>query len=171
MSRVEHPLTRRASRYLVPLLLTSLLWLLLVRGEVSSLVVGIPFVVLATLAWLRLSAPTGHRFSPLALLRFLPWFAWNSLRGGLDVAHRALSPALPLKPGFVHYPLTIPPGMARVFLVNCVSLLPGTLSTELRGDELILHALDTDLDVLGDTRAVERQVQQLFSLHTDQPDA
>jgi multicomponent Na+:H+ antiporter subunit E len=71
---------------------------------------------------------------------------------------------MPLHPGFVRYQLTLEPGPSRVFLVNCLSLLPGTLSAELNGDELILHALDTGADVLAETRRAELQVKKLYAL-------
>ncbi|MES9944702.1 MAG: Na+/H+ antiporter subunit E [Candidatus Thiodiazotropha sp.] len=55
---------------------------------------------------------------------------------GLDVAWRAFHPRMPITPELIVYPLRLPPGLPRVILVNTVSLLPGTLGTELGGQAL-----------------------------------
>jgi multicomponent Na+:H+ antiporter subunit E len=45
-----------------------------------------------------------------------------------------------------------------------MSLLPGTLSTELRDDCLCLHVLDARLPVEADLRQVEIRVADLFGV-------
>ncbi|MGB6981125.1 MAG: Na+/H+ antiporter subunit E, partial [Methylocella sp.] len=51
----------------------------------------------------------------------------------------------PLRPGFVAYPLRLPPGGARSAFCALSSLLPGTLPTG-TGDNgaLLVHCLDVD---------------------------
>jgi len=83
------------------------------------------------------------------------------------VSMRALKPSMPLNPGFLRYSLTLEPGPPRIFFVNCVSLLPGTLSAELEGDDLVLHALDTGSEVLAETRRTELRVKQLYGISED----
>ena len=63
--------------------------------------------------------------------------------GGVDVARRALSVRLPLRPGFVVYPVRLPPGPARNVFGALTSALPGTLpsGSDDRG-ALIYHCLD-----------------------------
>jgi multicomponent Na+:H+ antiporter subunit E len=146
----------------MPAALLSLLWLLLTAGDVGSWIVGLPSVMLAVFALNSLRGGQRMRLRVRQLPGFIGWFVWQSLLGGVDVAWRALRPGMSLRAGFVRYPLTLAPGPARTFMVNCVSLLPGTLSAELVDDELLLHALDTKLDVVAGTRAVERQVGRLL---------
>jgi multicomponent Na+:H+ antiporter subunit E len=95
---------------------------------------------------------------------FTAWFMWHSMRGGVDVARRALAPQMRLHPGFLRYRLRLPPGHARLFLTNCISLLPGTLSADIEGNELVLHALDTGANVIAETREAERRVGELFGM-------
>jgi len=82
----------------------------------------------------------------MRLAAFAPFFVWESLRGGVDVALRVVGPSLRVRPGFVAHRLRLPEGPARVSFANCVSLLPGSLAADLEGDELIVHLLDVGTD-------------------------
>ncbi|MGA9819917.1 MAG: hypothetical protein WBQ54_23770, partial [Pseudolabrys sp.] len=42
----------------------------------------------------------------------VPGFLYQSIVAGVDVALRALNPRLPLQPGFVIYPMRLPPSAA-----------------------------------------------------------
>jgi multicomponent Na+:H+ antiporter subunit E len=84
------------------------------------------------------------------------------LRGGADVAWRALDPKIPIFPDVVDYPLRLPPGLPRVFSVNTASLLPGTLTVELNADRLRVHVLDARKQVLSELMAVEQSVARVF---------
>ena len=150
------------ARWIMPVALLSLLWALLTAGDVGSWVVGLPSVLLAVFALNSLRNGQSMRLHVARLPGFVGWFVWQSLLGGVDVAWRALRPGMQLRAGFVRYPVTLAPGPARTFMVNCVSLLPGTLSAELVDDTLLLHALDTKSDVMAGTRAVEQQVGSLL---------
>lgn len=139
----------------------SALWWVLTNGVAHSWVVGIPVVVLAT--WVSTAwAPAFPMIHPLGALRFLPFFLWESWRGGLDVARRVVRPSLPVRPGLLTYQIQLPAGPARLVMVNTVSLLPGTLSVALQNNRLTLHVLDTDLPVHEELAALERRVARLF---------
>lgn len=148
----------------VPLLpLYLLLWWVLTGGDRHSWLIGGVTVGLALLVSITSPAPpTRLRFSPVGLLRFIPYFLLQSLSGGIDVARRAFSPRLPLDPALIHYPLQLPPGGARIFLLNTVSLLPGTLSADLIDDTLTVHLLDQQRD--PQLQQLEQQVAGLFAI-------
>jgi multicomponent Na+:H+ antiporter subunit E len=95
---------------------------------------------------------------------FLPFFCLQSLRGGVDVAWRAFHPGLPIHPCLVHYPLRLRETPARVFMANVVSLLPGTLSADIDGDSLIVHALDGRLPVAEQLAVLESRVANVFRI-------
>ncbi len=151
-------------RWLFPGGVLCLMWGILTNWEMTSWLVGLPTAVLALVVFDHLRPQRRWQIQASRLPGFAVWFLWHSLRGGLDVARRALQPRMPLQPGFINYKLTLEPGSPRVFLVNCLSLLPGTLSAELEGDELILHALDTGTDVLAETRIAELRVKKLYAI-------
>ena len=150
---------RRAS---VRLLLLLLFWWVLTQGEPASWAIGIPTVLFATIISLWLSASSSWEWRLNAFLRFVPFFAYCSLKGGVDVACRAFSPSLPLAPAMLDYSLRLREGTARVFFANVVSLLPGTLSADIRGDTLMVHVLDNTLPVFEQLQRLEVAVARLF---------
>jgi multicomponent Na+:H+ antiporter subunit E len=101
---------------------------------------------------------------PLALVRFAGWFLVQSVRGGVDVARRALSPSLPIEPELLELTTRLPPGAARVLLADVTSLLPGTLSVDLDGDRVLVHALSGGPAVTADFRVLEARVAELLGL-------
>ncbi|HSL00792.1 MAG TPA: Na+/H+ antiporter subunit E [Rubrobacteraceae bacterium] len=143
--------------------LLALLWWALVGGDAGSWLVGAPAIVGATAASLLLS-PGGWRWTPGGVLRFVPFFVYQSLVGGLDVALRALDPRLPLQPTLLDYKLRLPESPARVFMADTISLLPGTLSAVLEGRDLRVHTLTQGPEVLDNLRELERRVAALFGL-------
>lgn len=144
--------------------LLALLWWVLTEGDPAGWWFGTPVVALATLASLALLPPAASRWRWRGALRFIAFFLWQSWRGGVDVAWRALDPRLPLDPQVLQYPLRLPAGLVRVLLVNTVSLLPGTLSADLRGDSLRVHALAGGPQVWQSLQRVEVAVAGLFGL-------
>lgn len=121
--------------------------------------VGIPVVVLAAAAS-SLTTPT-RPWSLWGLFRFLPYFVWHSLRGGVDVAARALHPALPIDPAVLSYEMQLESAAARVLMANSVTLLPGTLSADLQGKVLAVHVLNAQSPVMDMLSALERRIAAL----------
>ncbi|WP_413895314.1 Na+/H+ antiporter subunit E [Rhodoferax sp.] len=140
--------------------LLATLWWTLADGTAWAF--GAPVVLLAAGASVALQPTRCVRLRPLALARFAGFFALRSVRAGLDVARRALSPRLPLAPTLLDYSLRLTSEPARVFLANTLSLLPGTLSADLTGDRLRVHVLDASLPIEQELRAAEVRIAALF---------
>ena len=141
----------------------ALLWWVVSEGA-GSWAFGIPVILLAAATGRFLQPARGMRLHPLALVHFLGFFLYESLRGGVDVSRRALSPRMPLAPALIEYRLRLPAGAPQVFLVDTLSLLPGTLSTALRDDVVCLHVLDAGMPIERELRRVEGYVAALFGV-------
>ncbi len=117
-------------------------------------------------AWLVSGEP--HPWKPHRMVAFCVFFLVESLRGGFDVAWRALHPSLKIGPETIHYPISLPPGQPRTLMVSVVSLLPGTLSVDLedQGRDLVVHALFPGAS--DSVVRLERWVVWLFSLEDSQ---
>ncbi|WP_290564857.1 Na+/H+ antiporter subunit E [Aliidiomarina sp.] len=146
----------------------TLFWWLLTGGVAYSWWFGVPIILIATALSLKLDAQD-HSPKLTAIPAFFLHFIYKSVGAGVDVAYRTLHPKLPLKPGLVEYPLTLPEGRPRVFLTLLISLLPGTLSADIKDHVLTLHVLDTDEDIAAATRETEQQVARLFGLELNPP--
>ena len=149
------------------------LWWLLSEGDPASWVIGLPPVAAAgwSVGWLGQGG--GGAVSFTGLLRFVPYFLWESLRGGIDVALRTLAPRMRIHPGLAVYRTELRREDARMFFVNCVSLLPGTLAADLNGERLDLHLLDTRSNPEAELRRLELAVARVYldshETRTDSP--
>lgn len=131
--------------------LLALLWLTLTGAAVDGLVFGLVATALGLWLSLVLLPPGGAQPSLLQILRHFPGFIERSVRGGIDVAWRALHPRLPVRPGWYVHETRLPEGGARVALGSVVSLLPGTLVAGSFAGRLYVHCLVREA-------AIERQV-------------
>lgn len=139
-------------------LLFAALWGILSNGRGWAF--GVPVVLLAATVSCVLVPRT--RLSLAGLVRFVPYFAWNSLRGGIDVASRALHPHMPIDPALLRYELQLDDAVARVVMANVVTLLPGTLSVDLQGNVLLVHVLNAGGPFPEAFRLLEGHVADLF---------
>ncbi len=166
----DHSPVRLAKTLLPRSLLFAGIWILLVGTDPMAWIVGGPALIAATIASLLLTEGTpagragsgGHSLSLSGLLRFVPFFIWESLRGGLDVAARVMRPRPRIRPGMRIYRTRLRGHPARVLFIDCVSLIPGTLSADLRGDQVLVHALDIGMPIDADLHRLEERVARLF---------
>jgi multicomponent Na+:H+ antiporter subunit E len=132
------------------------LWIMLAGGNVADLAAGAVAALAATWASLSLLPPGTNRVRTIALTRLALRFLRQSVVAGVDVARRALDPRLPLHPGFVVYPVGLPPGPARNMFTTLMSLLPGTVPTgSVVGGGLLIHCLDVGQAVTAQLAAEE----------------
>jgi multicomponent Na+:H+ antiporter subunit E len=119
------------------------IWITLSGSAAGDLLPGIVAALAATWTSLRLLPPGAARLQPRALAEFALRFLLRSILAGADVARRALDPRLPLRPGFVRYPVGLPVGARRNTFTTLMSLLPGTLPLGAdEGGALVIHCLD-----------------------------
>jgi multicomponent Na+:H+ antiporter subunit E len=133
-----------------------LLWLVIIGIDTSDLAVGLAIAAAAAWVSLHLLPPRPGPLRPVALAEFSLRFLGQSAIAGADVAWRALDPSLPLRPGFVRFPIRIAPGTALSAFRALSSLLPGTLPVGLdNGATLLMHCLDVGQPVPVQTAAAE----------------
>ncbi len=118
------------------------LWAVLTGLQPKGLVVGAMVVPAAVWISLRL-LPAGQPRDLARFPRHGARFIAGSLSGGIDVARRALSPAMRLKPGWIEVPLPQGSG-AGPAIGGELSLMPGTLAAGRVGDRLLVHLIDTE---------------------------
>jgi multicomponent Na+:H+ antiporter subunit E len=139
-----------------------MLWLILSGPDSSSWIIGVPAVLGAVWAKSRLSDNRIGSLSPLGVIRSIPFFLWESLKGGTDVALRVLGPQVRVNPGYLDYRLRLRRPSARVLFMDVVNLLPGTLTADVQGDRATIHTLDRRGDPMRSLMALEERVAALF---------
>ncbi|MDM0031523.1 Na+/H+ antiporter subunit E [Variovorax sp. J22P271] len=159
MKAAPSPPSRRTTA-LVRGVLLFVLWLLLMpSAKPADLAVGLIAVLAGTFASMRLLPPEAGHLRLGALLGFLPHFLWQSVLAGVDVARRALSPRMPLKPGFIVYRVGFRPGLARNEFASITSLLPGSVPVGDSEHSMIYHCLDIDEPVAEQMAAEEQRLR------------
>lgn len=70
-------------------------------------------------------------------------FFGRSLSGGIDVARRALSPSLPVAPGFITYETRLDTNAGRVIFTWMIGMMPGSSSVNLDSrNRITVHVID-----------------------------
>jgi len=120
----------------------------------------------AFVAWLygRLVDATIYPQEPVIAFRslaYLPWLVWQVVLSNLHVARVILSPKLPIAPRVLTVKASQRQTNARVLYANSITLTPGTISCELQGDTIWVHALteSTAADLKGGE--MDRRVRAL----------
>jgi len=80
------------------------------------------------------------RFS-LRLFRFWAWLASEIVRSSLEVARVVLNPRLPISPTVIEFETRCSHPVDRAILGNSIILTPGTLTLNIDGQRLTVHAL------------------------------
>ncbi|MBP2280790.1 multicomponent Na+:H+ antiporter subunit E [Psychrobacter sp. PL19] len=155
-----------SSAVVLRLLLFSIIWWVLSGGEAGSWVIGAPAVVCAVAVSIALSPPV--KVVWWRLVAFMPFFVWQSLKGGIEVAQLAFQPSMSLAPELIEYPLRLSSGLAQVAMINVTSLLPGTLSSEIEGNVLKIHILDSQSNYLAELQRLEQRLGQIFPSLSEQ---
>jgi len=120
------------------------IWLLLV-GNLSTAEVltgGLIAALVSVVFTRRLSIFSGFRLTPLApyyMAVYMLHFSVALVRANLDLAHRVLSPSLPINPALVRIKTRLHSPLGRLLLANTITLTPGTLTVDVVDDELLVH--------------------------------
>lgn len=156
---------RRLRRHPLLVLWLTLVWVGLWGTVTPANVLGGLAVALVLVALLPLNEVESHGVvRPVALLRFLAYFAGDLLKASLQVAVLVVHPRRELRQAVIAVPVRGQSDRLLTLLANAISLTPGTLTLEVDrpGSVLYVHALVLDrgpgaIDALrGDILRVER---------------
>ena len=109
------------------------------------------------------AARLDREFARIGRLRGVPKLVgvllWDILVANVTVAMQVLGPERNINPGFIWVPLDIANIHGIAALTSCITLTPGTVSSELSDDRrfLLVHVLD-----LGSADEVVRQIKTRY---------
>ena len=124
--------------------LGALWWLL--SGQTKPLLLGFGVLSIAIVVWLaRRMEVLDHESHPVhlsgPLVRFGAMLAREITVSNIDVVRAILSPGPPIQPHFLRVRTRQTTDLGKVILANSITLTPGTVTVDIRGDELLVHAL------------------------------
>lgn len=145
-----------------------LLWLLLAGNlRPDELLAGLVAGVLVTAVSVRrLSIIAGVRLRPgaaVSLATYLGAFVPALVRANIDVARRVLAPSLPIRPAVVEIRTGLESPLGKLLLANSITLTPGTLSVDVRGDRILVHWIDCTPG--SDIESATRMIAESFERH------
>ena len=122
-----------------------------IAGGVAALLASLlPLFPRSTLGDLKLS--------PKALVGMIVYFAVflkALVMSNLDVAWRVIHPRMPINPGIVAIRTKLKTPLGRLLLANSITLTPGTITVETKGDTFYIHWINvSERDVEAATAAI-----------------
>lgn len=125
-------------------LLGALWWLL--SGQTKPLLLGFGVLSVAFVVWFaRRMEIVDHESHPVHLSGPLAKFWAMLIReitvSNIEVVRAILSPGPPIQPHFLRVRTRQTTDLGKVILANSITLTPGTVTVDVRGDELLVHAL------------------------------
>jgi multicomponent Na+:H+ antiporter subunit E len=119
-------------------------WLLLTSPfAVQEALAGAAIAALVATLPLFPASPLGDlKLNPKALgTLFVYFFVFLKalVLSNLDVAFRVLHPRMPIDPGIVKVKTKLKTPLGRLLLANSITLTPGTITVEMRGEDLFVH--------------------------------
>lgn len=124
---------------------------LLISGQYNALFVAMGLASAALVTWATGDlvaaslGPPGRGVADLPRRAarsawYLLWLLGQIPPAGLQIAYYILHPRMPIEPGVLRFRTDLRSQVARTLLANSITLVPGTLTLDVRGDELVVHA-------------------------------
>lgn len=100
----------------------------------------------------------GFRF-----IAFIPWLLWEIVIANFHVLRLALAPngCKEVRPRIIRYTTKLKGDFPRFMLANCITLTPGTITVEMIGDDLFIHAI-SDVTAKGLEGPMEKKIGHIF---------
>jgi multicomponent Na+:H+ antiporter subunit E len=150
-------------RSLAGITILTVLWIVLVQGDTRSPSLAVATVLAAGAIGLVMGSGRGWRLRVRGILTFIPFFAWTSLQGAMDVVGRAIAWRRPLAPALIQFDTRLDPdGAPAVFFLEVMSLLPGTLCVDVEYSRIVVHVIDRERPNVEVLRQLETRVAAFF---------
>ncbi|MEA2108886.1 MAG: Na+/H+ antiporter subunit E [Pseudomonadota bacterium] len=154
-------------KYIVTFLLLLPLWLLL-SGHYDLFHIGIgilccALVSLFSAGLLFTSANiTTHHIVMGRFILYIPWLIYQIILANILVAKLVLSPKLKIEPQVFSFKSKLKSDVAQTTYGNSITLTPGTITIDIKDDEVYVHALAGNFkdDLL--TGEMERRISKIF---------
>ncbi len=124
-------------------------WLLL-SGFFEPLLLGLGVLSCVIVVWIANRMDViDHEGQPVQLgwriLTYWVWLAVEIVKANLDVARRILDPKLPIDPVLVRVKTSQASELGQVIYANSITLTPGTVSMQVEGGEILVHAIAREM--------------------------
>jgi multicomponent Na+:H+ antiporter subunit E len=102
-------------------------------------------------------------------LLFVPFMAAEIAISSVQVAAMVLHPRMPIAPRVLRFRTALPHPLARLTLANAITLTPGTVTIDVEGDDLVVHALTATSARGVEVGKIRAWVGRIFGGQPDRP--
>ena len=147
-----------------------LIWLIANNTlETGSVVAGVVITATIALAFATYSRVYSVvRWSPRVIFYYLLYFGvfiQELVKANLNVMWVVFSPHINIKPGIVEIKTELKSPMGRLALANSITLTPGTLVVDIRGDSLFIHWINvTATDPVAATKEIAGRFEKYLKV-------
>ncbi len=150
----------------IPILtLLGVVWLLL-SGHITPLLIALGAASSLLVVWFlrRMDRADGAPMQlrpSFGLFSYLVWLLWDVVKANIDLAWRIWAPKLPVCPVWARLDTQVETPLEKTLYANSITLTPGTLTTDVRDDHFLIHALSqTGIDELREGE-MERRIRRI----------
>ena len=108
------------------------------------------------------------RWSPKVILYYLMYlavFLIELTRANLSVMRLVFSPRIDIEPGIVEIKTSLKSPIGRLALANSITLTPGTLVVDIKGDSLFIHWINVSAtDPVAATEAISARFEKYLKV-------
>jgi multicomponent Na+:H+ antiporter subunit E len=130
-----------------------------VTGAVSAAIVS---AVLSGIMFDRPVRPLRTGRTLLRWLVYVPLLLWEITKANVEVAILVLHPSLPIEPSMEKFQPAVPGSLPVTTLANSITLTPGTITVDVRGNDFYIHALTGSAREALFDGGLERAVRFVF---------
>ena len=128
-----------------------------IAGAVISAIIALAFSTFARVY-------SVIRWSPMVIYNYLMYlgvFFIELVKANFQVMRLVFSPRINIKPGIVEIKTTLKSPLGRLALANSITLTPGTLVVDIKGDSLFIHWINiTATDPIATTEAISARFEK-----------
>ncbi len=159
----------RQVRQLLLFVLLLAFWLLL-SGQYNALFIGMGIGSAALATWFggklfdsAIGPASAHpRVSAVQTLLYVVWLFGRIVPSAIQVAWVIINPRRDPRPGMVRFRTELASPAARTTLANSITLVPGTMTVDVDGDEFTVHAFFPDAADDLATATMQNRIARVF---------
>ncbi len=144
------------------------IWLILTPFQSDELIFGAIASVIIALIFTGISnVYSDFRINPKAIIYsviYLFVFLRELIKSNFDVALRVINPKLPINPGIVKVKTKLKSKIGRIMLANSITLTPGTLTVETKGEYYYIHWIDV---TAKDVESASKEIVSTFEKYLE----
>jgi len=143
---------------------------LVISGQYNLLFIGMGIASAALATWFggklfdnAIGPASDHpRVSALQAVLYVGWVLYRIMPSAFQVAWIVVHPGRDPRPGMVCFTTQLASPAARTVLANSITLIPGTMTVDVAGDEFTVHAFTPDAADDLATAEMQNRIARVF---------